>query len=130
MLWPAVCITANSGCQCPLWVRSGHSQWFERCPLYPSKQTSAEHIGISALCHKKTHAPQQNRFLFDDFISRYQQVLWERNTESLSGLQVYHQLEFCRLLNREISGLGALGNLGDDIGSSSMHHELVNTVGH
>src|SRR5205823_819525 len=56
--------------------------------------------------------------LFDDFISRYQQVLWERNTESLSGLQVYHQLEFCRLLNREISGLGALENLGDDIGSS------------
>src|SRR5436190_23547069 len=86
--------------------------------------------------HDVRYVPQADsctaakQVLFDDFISRYQQVLWERNIESLSGLQIYHQLEFCRLLNREISGLGALENLGDEIGSSSMHHELVNTVGH
>jgi hypothetical protein len=28
--------------------------------------------------------------LFDHFISSYQHVLWERNTEGLGGLQVYH----------------------------------------
>jgi hypothetical protein len=44
---------------CPLWVISGHSAKEMRCPLYPQKQTLVEHVRISALCHKRTHASQQ-----------------------------------------------------------------------
>src|SRR4029077_14860093 len=30
-----------------------------RCPLYPQKRTSIDAISMSALGHKRTHAPQQ-----------------------------------------------------------------------
>jgi hypothetical protein len=39
MLWAALCITANSGCQCLLWVKSGHWSTSASCPLYPRKRT-------------------------------------------------------------------------------------------
>jgi hypothetical protein len=31
----------------------------KRCPLYPRKRTSVEPVGMSALCHKRTHPLQQ-----------------------------------------------------------------------
>src|SRR5215470_3834652 len=36
-------------------------QWqaYLRCPLYPQKRTSELSRGMSALCQKRTHAPQQ-----------------------------------------------------------------------
>jgi len=54
MLWAALCITANSGCQCPLWVKSRH----RRCPrnvrFTPQEQTFVAATGMSALCQKWT----------------------------------------------------------------------------
>src|SRR5262249_48610277 len=49
---------AKIGRPCPLWVRNRHSQDKRRCPLYPRNQTLAEPLGMSALCQKRTHAPQ------------------------------------------------------------------------
>ena len=48
--------------QCPLWVKSRHTGRSEQCPLYPQERTLVERIVMSALCQKRTHAPQQ---LFD-----------------------------------------------------------------
>ena len=36
--------------QCPLWVKSRHRKGSAECPLYPQKRTSAECVGMSALC--------------------------------------------------------------------------------
>src|SRR6516225_416214 len=56
MLWAALCITANSGCQCPLWVKSRHWSTFNRCLLYPRKRTWFSTVVMSAKCHKRTLA--------------------------------------------------------------------------
>jgi hypothetical protein len=39
------------------------SVMFNACPLYPQMRTSAERIGMSALCQNRTHAVQQNSAL-------------------------------------------------------------------
>src|SRR5262249_18532941 len=44
---------------CPLWVNSGHRGKLEECPLYPQKRTLISTAVMSALCQKRTHAPQQ-----------------------------------------------------------------------
>jgi hypothetical protein len=46
------------------WVISRHRSVSTRCPLYPRKRTSLSMTGMSALCHKRTHAVQQKRGLF------------------------------------------------------------------
>src|SRR5262249_1082955 len=55
-----LCITANSGGSCPLWVKSRHSGASASCPLCPQKRTWVELVVMSALCQKRTHAPQQS----------------------------------------------------------------------
>src|SRR6516165_2889583 len=37
---PLFCVAKIRGTECPLWVKSGHSPTFGRCPLYPQKRTS------------------------------------------------------------------------------------------
>jgi hypothetical protein len=54
MLRAALCITANSDCQCPLWVKSRHQGLSARCPLYPQKQTLELSREVAALCEKRT----------------------------------------------------------------------------
>src|SRR4030095_8563052 len=49
--------------------------------------------------------------LFDPLIRPRQQRRWDREAEGLGGLEVDHQLELCRLLDREVAGLGALEDL-------------------
>src|SRR6516164_8665416 len=41
-------------------VRSRHSALLGRCPLCPQKRTLSDTTGMSALCQKRTYAPQQN----------------------------------------------------------------------
>src|SRR5262249_29579113 len=55
MLWVALCITGNSGCQCPLWAKSGHVRCKRACPLYPRKRHQVRHNGMSALGQKRTY---------------------------------------------------------------------------
>jgi hypothetical protein len=45
--------------QCPLWVKSGHRVKSDQCPLYSQKRTSFTAARMSALYHKRTHAPHQ-----------------------------------------------------------------------
>ena len=50
------------------------------------KQTFAHTIRMSALGHKRTHAPQQNKSLSDHAISADENRRWNRYTNRLSGL--------------------------------------------
>src|SRR5207248_7683419 len=46
--------------KCPLWVGNGHPEDKHQCPLYPRKRTLPAHVGMSALCQKRTFdAPLQ-----------------------------------------------------------------------
>src|SRR5262249_41448768 len=68
---------------CPLWVRSGHHPSFCLCPLYPRKRTNSGHLGMSALCQKRTYAVQQTEALFDQLVGageqrrRHAETGWE-----------------------------------------------------
>jgi len=48
------------GRPCPLWVKSRHCGISNQCPLYSQKRTLELSRGMSALCQKRTHAPQQS----------------------------------------------------------------------
>jgi hypothetical protein len=55
----ALCVTAKSGHECRLWVKSRHQRMSASCPLYPQKQTLELSHAMSALCQNRTHALQQ-----------------------------------------------------------------------
>ena len=38
----------------------------EPCPLCPRKRTKSGHRGMSALCQKRTHAPQESEAGWDE----------------------------------------------------------------
>src|SRR5262249_9105250 len=48
---------ATGPSRCPLWVKSGHRIRPASCPFYPQKRTWVSTIVMSALCHKRTLAP-------------------------------------------------------------------------
>lgn len=50
--------------------------------------------------------------------------------ERLGGLEVYHELEFCRLLDRQVSRLGTLWDAGDIIGSPPIHGFSIDSIRH
>jgi hypothetical protein len=55
---------------CPLWVKSRHFSGSLRCPLFPRKRTLLGDSWMSALCQKRTRAPQQKRFLFAHLVGK------------------------------------------------------------
>ena len=54
------------------------------------KRTCAVRIGMSALCQKRTYAPQQDRPLFDHLVSALLQLNWDVEAERLSGFEINH----------------------------------------
>src|SRR5262249_16859166 len=58
---PSFCVATILRTECPLWVKSGHSPVFGRCPLYPQKRTLIERVGMSAMCQKQTLEPPARR---------------------------------------------------------------------
>src|SRR5262249_20756225 len=78
---------------CPLWVSSAHHPVTLQCPLYHQKRTKSDTAGMSALCHKRTHAPQQTASLFDLLVGEQQERLGDGQPHRLRGLEVDHQLE-------------------------------------
>jgi hypothetical protein len=54
------------------------------------KRTNAGAAGLSALCQKRTHAPQQTTSLFDHLVGTL--LEWQRHVEAerLGGLEVDH----------------------------------------
>src|SRR5215471_14337278 len=86
-----------------------------RCQLCPRKRTSSEATGMSALCHKRTYAPQQFTPSFNHVVDDGEHARRYREAEVLRCLQVDDQLEFGRLQHRQIGRLLALENsTGED----------------
>ena len=56
-----------------------------------------ERASMSALCQKRTHALQQFRPLLDHLVGESEQRLRDTEAKCFCGLDVDHQLEFCRL---------------------------------
>src|ERR1017187_6596544 len=57
-----------------------------------------------------TNAPQQTASLFDHLVGNGEHARGNGEAERFRGLEVDHELEFCRLNYRHIGGLGALEN--------------------
>src|SRR6516225_1763034 len=110
-------VSRKSG-QCPLWVKSRYQRTFRQCPLYPQKRTSELSRGMSALCHKRTHAVQQLGLLLDHLVSERQKIHRELNACGLCGLEVDDELVVCRLLERQISRPRAAKDARGEAGST------------
>src|SRR5262249_40550139 len=57
-LWDETAALRDFDPVAPQRVRSGNRTSPSQCPLYPPKRTNRRHVGMSALCHKRTHPPQ------------------------------------------------------------------------
>src|SRR5262245_35057024 len=110
--------------QCPLWVISGHMQCKKPCAFYPQsrprkrtcrkwscplhsqKQTCAQHGGDVRFVPKVEVTP-----LFDHLVGQHEEVVWHFDPERPRGGEIDDEMEFGRLLDWEIAGLGPAQNL-------------------
>ena len=56
----------------------------------PPKADMCDAKGMSALCQKRTHAPQQTKSLFEDFVGAREQRNGYLYPDRFCGLEIYH----------------------------------------
>src|SRR5215469_5795615 len=75
--------------------------------MVPVKPAENPGRGVTA------RAARRQLLSFDDLVGAQQNRLRDRQAERLGGLEIDHQLEFGRLLDRKIGGLGDFEDLSD-----------------
>src|SRR5215468_4820530 len=70
------------------------------------------------------------RQLLDDLVRPRQHRRRDREAERLGGLEVDHQLELRRLLDRKVSGLGTLEDLVDVEGGALRQTAQIRSIRH
>ena len=55
---------------------------------------------------KRPTAPQQKSVLFNHLVGEHEEVVWHFDPERSSGFEIDDELEFGRLLHRDVAGLG------------------------
>src|SRR5215211_1065597 len=76
-------------------------------PLSPTADMPP-HVPTAAMCHLLTHAPQQNRCLFNHLVGGREQRLRHGKTEHPRYSRVDDELELGRLQDRQVGGLRTL----------------------
>src|ERR1700682_297599 len=89
----------------PIWVRLGSRATQSRLPLFPQQQTLLSPAVTSVSCHDQT-----SRASFDHLVGAAEQREWHCEAERLGGLEVYEQLNFRRLHDRQVGRLHASEN--------------------
>src|SRR5437879_3449693 len=95
-------------------------------PVATKLRAAANH----AMCHQRTHVPQQIARLFDHFVGGSEQPCRNSQSERSHSLEIDNKFELRRLLDRQVSGLGALEDFIDIDGKISENAVKVRTVGH
>jgi hypothetical protein len=88
------------------------------CPLRSDRVRTFAPQRIDAVCQNRTHAPHQTRDagvarLLDYLIGAQEKRLGHRQAERLGGGQIDDKLEFGRLFDWDVTGLGPAKNLID-----------------
>src|SRR5262249_46275547 len=107
------CTAAKAAGSCPPWVNrfTSTSRGRPRNVRFTPKsdQISAPQRNV-AKCHKQTYAVQQRTQLFDHLVGAGENGGRDVEAERPGGLEIDHQLEFHRLLHRQVGGLLASKN--------------------
>src|SRR5215813_2016971 len=78
------CIAAKAGTLLSALGQKRKTRSEQSMTLYPRKRTKSRHVGMSALCQKRTNAPQQKISLFDHLVGAGEQCRWDPETYALS----------------------------------------------
>jgi hypothetical protein len=70
------------------------------------------------------------KVLFDHFVGGHEQRCWNYEAERFCGVHVYNELDFGRLLNRQLSRLVAFKNAADVNAQFASGIEKVRSVAH
>lgn len=89
---------------CPFLAHRAHHDAAGACSLCPRKRAYGRARPTSANDPQRTFGTAS----FEHLVSAHENGLWYRNPESVRGLEVYDQLEFCRNPYRQIGGFLAL----------------------
>src|ERR1700716_3990560 len=109
---------------CPLRVKLGSRPALPECPFYPQQQTSSARPGLSERCQTRKSAA-----LFDHVVGAGEQCRWHNDAKRLCGLQIDHQFELGRLLDRQVGRLRTLENLVDEDGGPTKKISNIGPVG-
>jgi hypothetical protein len=101
-----LCTTANPRGPCLLWVKSGHDGANLPRPLHPESGHCRAAPGCALCAIKRAAAAQRKSVLFNHFVGEHKQVVWQFDSEHAGGFEIDDEVEFRRLLNRDVAGLG------------------------
>jgi hypothetical protein len=123
----------NAGFRKPKMSAEGQSRRFDPLPITSGLTRTADislHALCNAMCHQRTHAPQQTTELFDHLVGGREQRRRHGQPERLRGLEMNDELEICRLLYRKFGRVRAFKNSVHISGGSTEDVRRVRPMRH
>jgi hypothetical protein len=76
------------------------------------QESDHRHCRLLRVRRKRPHRCCAAERLFDHFIGKYKQAIWKLNPERHRGREIYSEIEFGRLLHRNISCVALFWKIG------------------